>query len=199
MGFLISIGVYSVAYLPVLAFTFIGLSNSPYLVETNPQLQQLLREHGLRYGLLIGFLTGLESSVVLLGLVHLIYIRPVVFSTKRDLSVARKTVVTLTLVLLIVWGWTFFADSYNDLRLLIDSEVWNPGALWVIFISCLLLFLLGLFTWGTVMLTMSGVTSRVDENKSKAKPPLLTGPPNESKETDKPAWTESLLREILSP
>ncbi|HZD12969.1 MAG TPA: hypothetical protein VE177_05565, partial [Candidatus Binatus sp.] len=119
MGFLISIGVYSVAYLPVLAFTFIGLSNSPYLVETNPQLQQLLREHGLRYGLLIGFLTGLESSVVLLGLVHLIYIRPVVFSTKRDLSVARKTVVTLTLVLLLVWGWTFFADSYNDLRLLI--------------------------------------------------------------------------------
>src|SRR5437879_9383734 len=51
-GYLMSIGVYSIAYIPVIVFTFIGLSQTPYLVETNPTLNAFMQTHGLSVGLL---------------------------------------------------------------------------------------------------------------------------------------------------
>ena len=55
IGYLISIGVYSIAYIPVIVFTFIGLSQRPYLVETNPRLNEFMQTHGLVFGLLFEF------------------------------------------------------------------------------------------------------------------------------------------------
>jgi hypothetical protein len=154
-------GVYSVAYVPVLIFTFIGLSQTPYLVETNPTLNEFLQTHGLSMGLLFGYLSSMAIVGLVLGGAHLAFIRPVVFSIGKDLKFARKIVTLLTGLLLLFWGWTFFIDAYNDLQVLSQAAVWNDEALWTVFLVCLGLFFAGLILWGAVMLTATD-TSRHD-------------------------------------
>ena len=86
IGYLISIGVYSIAYIPVIVFTFIGLSQTPYLVETNPRLNEFMQTHGLIIGLLFGYLSTLEIVGPVLGAAHLVYVRPVVFAIHKDMK-----------------------------------------------------------------------------------------------------------------
>jgi hypothetical protein len=162
IGYLMSIGIYSIAYIPVIIFTFIGLSQTPYLVETNPTLNAFIQTRGLSVGLLFGYLSSLLIVVPVLGAAHLIYIRPVVFSIHRDLKFARRIVTSLTGLLLLFWGWTFFIDAYNDLQILSEVGVWNEAALWTIFLLCLGLFLAGLVLWGAVLMTATYVRSRDD-------------------------------------
>jgi len=161
-GYLMSIGVYSIAYIPVVVFTFIGLSQTPYLVETNPTLKAFMQTQGLSVGLLFGYLSSLLIVVPVLGAAHLIYIRPVVFSIHKDLKFARRVVTSLTGLLLLFWGWTFFIDAYNDLQILSEVAAWNEAALWTIFLLCLGLFLAGLVLWGAVLMTATYVLSKDD-------------------------------------
>jgi len=162
IGYLISIGVYSIAYIPVIVFTFIGLSETPYLVETNPRLNEFMQTHGLIIGLLFGYLSTLEIVGPVLGAAHLVYVRPVVFAIHKDMKFARRIVTSFTGLLILFWGWTFFIDAYNDLKILLQSEVWNDAALWTIFLLCLGLFLAGLVLWGAVMMTATYVLRRDD-------------------------------------
>jgi hypothetical protein len=163
-GYLTSLGVYSIAYIPVIAFTFIGLSQTPYLVETNPTLNEFLQAHGLTMGLLFGYLSSIGIAGLILGAAHLVYIRPVVFPIHKDLRFARKIVTFLTGLLLLFWGWTFFLDAYNDMQVLSQAAVWNDGALWSVFLLSLGLFFAGLILWGTVMMTATD-TSRHDADE----------------------------------
>src|SRR2546428_10058181 len=162
IGYLISIGVYSIAYIPVIVFTFIGLSQTPYLVETNPRLNEFMQTHGLIIGLLFGYLSSLEIVGPVLAAAHLVYVRPVAFAIHKDKKFARRIVTSFTGLLILFWGWTFFIDAYNDLKILLQSEVWNDAALWTIFLLCLGLFLAGLVLWGAVMMTATYVLSRDD-------------------------------------
>src|SRR2546428_14109932 len=73
---------------------------------------------------------------------------------------ARRIVTSLTGLLILFWGWTFFIDAYNDLQILLKSEVWNDAALWTIFLLCLGLFLAGLVLWGAVMMTATYVLGK---------------------------------------
>src|SRR5438445_11128331 len=162
IGYLISIGVYSIAYIPVIVFTFIGLSQTPYLVETNPRLNEFMQTHGLVIGLLFGYLSTLEIVGPVLGAAHLVYVRPVVFAIHKDMKFARRIVTSLIGLLILFWGWTFFIDAYNDLQILLQSEVWIDAALWPIFLLSLGLFLARLVLWGAVLLTATYVLKRAD-------------------------------------
>ena len=162
IGYLMSIGVYSVAYVPVVVFTFIGLSQTSYLVETNPTLNQFIQSRGLSIGLLFGYLSSLVIVGPVLGVAHLVYIRPVVFPIHRDLRFARRIVTSLTGLVLLFWGWTFFIDAYNDLQILLQSAIWNETALWTIFLLCLGLFLAGLVLWAAILMTATYVLSKDD-------------------------------------
>jgi hypothetical protein len=166
-------GVYSVAYVPVLVFTFIGLSQTPFLVETNPTLNEFLQTRGLSMGLLFGYLSSMAIVALVLGGAHLVFIRPVVFSIGKDLKFARKIVTLLTGLLLLFWGWTFFIDAYNDLQVLSQAAVWNDEALWTVFLVCLGLFFAGLILWGAVMMTATDTARQdADEVRPKSLPAL---------------------------
>ena len=172
-GYLTSLGVYSIAYIPVIAFTFIGLSQTPYLVETNPTLNEFLQAHGLTMGLLFGYLSSIGIAGLILGAAHLVYIRPVVFPIHKDLRFARKIVTFLTGLLLLFWGWTFFLDAYNDMQVLSQAAVWNDGALWSVFLLSLGLFFAGLILWGTVMMTATDIAGHdADEIRLRSLPTL---------------------------
>jgi len=85
-----------------------------------------------------------------------------VFSIHKDLKFARRVVTSLTGLLLLFWGWTFFIDAYNDLQILSEVAAWNEAALWTIFLLCLGLFLAGLVLWGAVLMTATYVLSEDD-------------------------------------
>src|SRR3989442_14238917 len=80
----------------------------------------------------------------------------------RSLKFARRVVTSLTGLLLLFWGWTFFIDAYNDLQILSEVAAWNEAALWTIFLLCLGLFLAGLVLWGAVLMTATYVLSKDD-------------------------------------
>src|SRR5438093_7123769 len=98
-GYLMSIGVYSIAYIPVIVFTFIGLSQTPYLVETNRTLNAFMQTHVLSVWVLFRYLSSVLIVVPVLGAGHVIYIRPVVFSIYKELELASRVVTALTVLL----------------------------------------------------------------------------------------------------
>src|SRR5436309_16143172 len=75
---------------------------------------------------------------------------------------ARRIVTSFTGLLILFWGWTFFIDAYNDLKILLQSEDWNDSALWSIFLLCLGLFLAGPVLWAAVMMTATYVLRQDD-------------------------------------
>src|SRR5213593_5238560 len=77
-GFCISVAVCATAFIPVMAFTFLGLTGSPYVRETNPLFAGYIATSGLVTGLFLALVANLLAAAGILALVHLLFYRPVI-------------------------------------------------------------------------------------------------------------------------
>ncbi len=150
-GFLISTGICSLAFVPVMVFTFIGLAGSPNIRETNSLFAGLIQAHGLVPGLLLAFLSNILPATVVLGFVHLLFYRPFVFYDPQHMAFARKLIAAGGALFLLVWGQRFFLDAYNDMRVLVFAQISSSEFLWGILLLCLCFFTAGLVYWGMTL------------------------------------------------
>ncbi len=148
LGFLISVGACSIAFVPVMVFTFIGLAGSPYIRETNSLFAEFIQVHGLLVGLLLAFLSNIVPAAIILGFVHLLFYRPFVFYDPQHVALARKLVAAGVALFLLVWGQKFFLDGYNDMTILNIARIGSSEFLWGVLLACLSLFITGLVWWG---------------------------------------------------
>src|SRR5260370_25600781 len=95
-GFLVSVAVSVVAFIPVMVFTFLGLSSEYRIRETNPLFAGYFASNGLVPGILLALLTDTIAAALILGLVHLAYYRPVLFSAPGHVVFATRLFVAAT-------------------------------------------------------------------------------------------------------
>jgi len=134
-----------------MVFTFIGLAGSPYIRETNAVFAGFIHAHGLMIGLLLAFLSNIVPASIILGFVHLLFYRPVVFDDPQHLAFARKLVAGGMALFLLVWGQRFFLDGYNDMTVLNIAGIGSSEFLWVVLLACLSLFIIGMVWWGRTL------------------------------------------------
>ena len=146
-GFLVSVAVAVVAFIPVMVFTFLGLSSEYRIRETNPLFAGYFASNGLIPGLLLALLTDTISAALILGLLHLVYYRPVLFYDPGHVVFARRLIVAGTGLFQLAWGERFFRDSYNDMRVLSAYGIGPDWFLSGLFIGSLLVFFAGLLYW----------------------------------------------------
>ena len=146
-GFLVSLATAVVAFVPVMVFTFLGLNSGYRIQETNPLFAGYFAADGLVPGLFLALLTNSLIAVVILGLLHLVYYRPLMFYDPDHLAFARKLIVAGIGLFLLTWGEKFFADSSHDMTVLNENSIGPGWFLSTIFISCLLAFLVGMLYW----------------------------------------------------
>ncbi len=150
-AYLISIGVCSLAFVPVMVFTFIGLAGSPNIRETNSLFAALIQAHGLVPGLLLAFLSNIFPTTVILAFVHLLFYRPLAFYDPQHMAFARRLIAAGGALFLLVWGQRFFLDGYNDMKVLVIAQVSSSELLWGVLLLCLSFFTAGLVYWGMTL------------------------------------------------
>lgn len=150
-GFLVSVGTCSLAFVPVMFFTFLGLSSGSNIHETNPLFATYFSSHGLIVGLFLALVTNTLSAALILGLLHLIFYRPVIFYDPSHTGFARKLIAVGIGIFLLVWGRRFFADSYNDMNVLSANHLGPGSLLWSVFLGCLIMFVAGVSYWGRLV------------------------------------------------
>jgi hypothetical protein len=150
-GFLISVGVCAAPLIPVMVFTFLGLSGSPYIRETSVLFADFIRAYGLDLGLWLSFLSNLLTAALILGLTHLMYYHPALFQDPDHMVFARKLVAAGIGLFLLVWAQKFFSDGYNDLLVLEDAGIGSGALLWFVMLASLCAFILGTAFWLTAL------------------------------------------------
>jgi len=150
-GFLVSVAVSVVAFIPVMVFTFLGLSSEYRIRETNPLFAGYFASNGLVPGLLLALLTNTIVAALILGLLHLVYYRPVLFYDPSHVVFARRLIVAGTGLFQLAWGETFFRDSYNDMQVLFAYRIGPAWFLSGLFIGSLLVFFVGLLYWARLV------------------------------------------------
>jgi hypothetical protein len=150
-GFLISVGVCSAPLIPVMVFTFMGLSGSPYIRETSVLFADFIRAYGLGLGLLLSFLSNLVTAALILGLTHLVFYRPAVFQDPHHVSLGRKLVAAGIGLFLLVWAQKFFLDGYDDMLVLEDAGIGSSSLLWIVLLASLSAFIIGTAFWLAIL------------------------------------------------
>jgi hypothetical protein len=150
-GFLVSLGVSVVAFIPVMVFTFLGLSSVYRIREANPLFASYFASVGLVPGLLLALVTNTIVAALILGLLHLVYFRPVLFYDPGHVDFARRLIVAGTGLFQLAWGERFFSDSYNDMQVLFAYRIGPGWFLSGLFIGSLLVFFAGLLYWARLV------------------------------------------------
>ncbi len=135
-----------------MVFTFLGLTGSPYIRETNPLFAGYFATLGLVRGLILALLTNLIPAVSILALVHVLFYRPVIFYQPGHIVLGRKLVAVGGGLFLLTWGQKFFSDGYKDMTVLNLARIGSSGILWTVFLGCLCLYIAGAVFWGKILL-----------------------------------------------
>ncbi len=150
-GFLVSVAVSVVAFIPVMVFTFLGLSSEHRIRETNPLFAGYFASNGLVPGLLLALLRNAIVAALVLGVLHLVYYRPVLFYDSGHVVFARRLIVAGTGLFQLAWGEALFSDSYNDMQILSAYRIGPDWFLSGLFIGSLLVFFAGLLYWAQLV------------------------------------------------
>jgi len=150
-GFLVSLAISAVPLVPVMIFTFMGLSGSPYIRETSVLFADFIRAYGLDLGLMLSFLSNLLSAALILGLTHLVFYRPELFRDPDHVVFARKLVASGMGFFLLFWAQKFFSDGYDDLLVLQDAGVGSSTLLWLVLFASLGAFIVGTAFWLVIL------------------------------------------------
>ncbi len=150
-GFLVSVAVSVVTFIPVMVFTFLGLSSQYRIRETNPLFAGYFASNGLVLGLFLALLTNTIVAALILGLLHLVYYRPGLFYDPGHVVFARRLIVAGAGLFQLAWGERFFSDSYNDMRVLSAYGIGPDWFLSGLFIGSVLVYFASLLYWARLV------------------------------------------------
>lgn len=151
LGFLTTVAMSAVAFVPVMVFTFLGLTSQFRIRETNPLFAGYFASNGLVLGLFLALVTNTVLAASILGLLHLVYYRPVLFYDPSHVAFARRLIVAGTGLFLLAWAQTFFSDSYNDMQVLSTYHIGPDWFLSGLFFGSLIVFFAGLVFWARLV------------------------------------------------
>src|SRR5262249_41864135 len=128
--------------------------------ETNPLFAGYFASNGLVPGLILAIVTNTIVAASILGLLHLVYYRPVLFYDPSHLVSARRMIFAGIGLFLVAWVKAFFSDSYNDMQVLTTFGIGPGWFLSSLFLGSLIVFFAGLLYWARVVWPVEEVRRR---------------------------------------